>query len=196
MRLNETQWFLIFFLFTPQLLMNKQIGLKRYEVDGRKVLFYFDEVMDLFLIIMLDFDERQRSREWGRVLGVPQGWGSPCSFKWPLAWASFAADGGCGFAWKPKYNRGRWFTSAHGVVLVGYHLDFCLEIIWFSGPTSSAKCRIIKSHSTDLRVEGEFSLGLVSSRKLSGGCGQGTQVECLPLLCGKMCFKGQQSILV
>ncbi|MEE6510015.1 hypothetical protein FKM82_028976 [Ascaphus truei] len=27
-----------------QLLMNKQIGLKRYEVDGRKVLFYFDEI--------------------------------------------------------------------------------------------------------------------------------------------------------
>lgn len=27
-----------------QLLTNKQIGLKRYEVDGRKVLFYFDEV--------------------------------------------------------------------------------------------------------------------------------------------------------
>ncbi|KAI1230511.1 hypothetical protein IHE44_0009971 [Lamprotornis superbus] len=26
------------------LLMNKQIGLKRYEVDGRKVLFYFDEI--------------------------------------------------------------------------------------------------------------------------------------------------------
>ncbi|XP_069505312.1 C3 and PZP-like alpha-2-macroglobulin domain-containing protein 8 isoform X2 [Ambystoma mexicanum] len=27
-----------------QLLMNKQIGLKRYEVDGTKVLFYFDEI--------------------------------------------------------------------------------------------------------------------------------------------------------
>ncbi|XP_074834082.1 C3 and PZP-like alpha-2-macroglobulin domain-containing protein 8 isoform X2 [Carettochelys insculpta] len=27
-----------------QLLMNKQIGLKRYEVDGRKILFYFDEI--------------------------------------------------------------------------------------------------------------------------------------------------------
>ncbi|KAM4608160.1 C3 and PZP-like alpha-2-macroglobulin domain-containing protein 8 [Discoglossus pictus] len=27
-----------------QLLMNKQIGLKRYEVDGKKVLFYFDEI--------------------------------------------------------------------------------------------------------------------------------------------------------
>ncbi|KAJ7308318.1 hypothetical protein JRQ81_008852 [Phrynocephalus forsythii] len=27
-----------------QLLMNKQTGLKRYEVDGRKVLFYFDEI--------------------------------------------------------------------------------------------------------------------------------------------------------
>nr|XP_033811133.1 C3 and PZP-like alpha-2-macroglobulin domain-containing protein 8 isoform X1 [Geotrypetes seraphini] len=27
-----------------QLLINKQIGLKRYEVDGRKVLFYFDEI--------------------------------------------------------------------------------------------------------------------------------------------------------
>ncbi|KAJ6664317.1 hypothetical protein lerEdw1_008536 [Lerista edwardsae] len=27
-----------------QLLMNKQIGLKRYEMDGRKVLFYFDEI--------------------------------------------------------------------------------------------------------------------------------------------------------
>ncbi|XP_054835570.1 C3 and PZP-like alpha-2-macroglobulin domain-containing protein 8 [Eublepharis macularius] len=27
-----------------QLFMNKQIGLKRYEVDGRKVLFYFDEI--------------------------------------------------------------------------------------------------------------------------------------------------------
>uniref|UniRef100_A0ACB8F2G9 C3 and PZP-like alpha-2-macroglobulin domain-containing protein 8 n=1 Tax=Sphaerodactylus townsendi TaxID=933632 RepID=A0ACB8F2G9_9SAUR len=27
-----------------QLLLNKQTGLKRYEVDGRKVLFYFDEV--------------------------------------------------------------------------------------------------------------------------------------------------------
>ncbi|KAM4808477.1 C3 and PZP-like alpha-2-macroglobulin domain-containing protein 8 isoform 1-T1 [Rhinophrynus dorsalis] len=27
-----------------QLLLNKQIGLKRYEVDGRKVLFYFDEI--------------------------------------------------------------------------------------------------------------------------------------------------------
>ncbi|XP_044540941.1 C3 and PZP-like alpha-2-macroglobulin domain-containing protein 8, partial [Gracilinanus agilis] len=26
------------------LLMNKQIGLKRYEVEGRKVLFYFDEI--------------------------------------------------------------------------------------------------------------------------------------------------------
>lgn len=42
--------------------MNKQIGLKRYEVDGRKVLFYFDEVMTLFLIIMLDFSERQMTR--------------------------------------------------------------------------------------------------------------------------------------
>ncbi|XP_053147686.1 C3 and PZP-like alpha-2-macroglobulin domain-containing protein 8 isoform X2 [Hemicordylus capensis] len=27
-----------------QLLVNKQIGLKRYEVDGQKVLFYFDEI--------------------------------------------------------------------------------------------------------------------------------------------------------
>ncbi|XP_063003438.1 C3 and PZP-like alpha-2-macroglobulin domain-containing protein 8 [Elgaria multicarinata webbii] len=27
-----------------QLLMNKQIGLKRYELEGRKVLFYFDEI--------------------------------------------------------------------------------------------------------------------------------------------------------
>ncbi|XP_068090260.1 C3 and PZP-like alpha-2-macroglobulin domain-containing protein 8 [Hyperolius riggenbachi] len=27
-----------------QLLLNKRIGLKRYEVDGRKVLFYFDEI--------------------------------------------------------------------------------------------------------------------------------------------------------
>nr|DBA28327.1 TPA: hypothetical protein GDO54_008712 [Pyxicephalus adspersus] len=27
-----------------QLLLNKQIGLKRYEVEGRKVLFYFDEI--------------------------------------------------------------------------------------------------------------------------------------------------------
>ncbi|XP_018112272.1 C3 and PZP-like alpha-2-macroglobulin domain-containing protein 8 [Xenopus laevis] len=27
-----------------QLLLNKQIGLKRYEIDGRKVLFYFDEI--------------------------------------------------------------------------------------------------------------------------------------------------------
>lgn len=42
--------------------MNKQIGLKRYEVDGRKVLFYFDEVMTIFLIIMLDFNERQMAR--------------------------------------------------------------------------------------------------------------------------------------
>uniref|UniRef100_A0A8C3D5K4 C3 and PZP like alpha-2-macroglobulin domain containing 8 n=1 Tax=Corvus moneduloides TaxID=1196302 RepID=A0A8C3D5K4_CORMO len=42
-----------------QLLMNKQIGLKRYEVDGRKVLFYFDEVMTIFLVIILDFTERQ-----------------------------------------------------------------------------------------------------------------------------------------
>lgn len=39
--------------------MNKQIGLKRYEVDGRKVLFYFDEVMTLFLIIVFLFNERQ-----------------------------------------------------------------------------------------------------------------------------------------
>nr|XP_034973051.1 C3 and PZP-like alpha-2-macroglobulin domain-containing protein 8 [Zootoca vivipara] len=30
-----------------QLLSNKQIGLKRYEVDGRKVLFYFDEIPSL-----------------------------------------------------------------------------------------------------------------------------------------------------
>ncbi|KAG8126756.1 putative C3 and PZP-like alpha-2-macroglobulin domain-containing protein [Naja naja] len=30
-----------------KLLMNKQIGLKRYEVDGRKVLFYFDETAPL-----------------------------------------------------------------------------------------------------------------------------------------------------
>ena len=44
--------------FFPQLLVNKQIGLKRYEVDGRKVLFYFDEVMTLFLIILLLFNER------------------------------------------------------------------------------------------------------------------------------------------
>lgn len=42
--------------------MNKQIGLKRYEVDGRKVLFYFDEVMTIFLIIMLDVNERQMAR--------------------------------------------------------------------------------------------------------------------------------------
>lgn len=42
--------------------MNKQIGLKRYEVDGRKVLFYFDEVMTVFLIIMLDVNERQMAR--------------------------------------------------------------------------------------------------------------------------------------
>ncbi|CAJ0946495.1 unnamed protein product [Ranitomeya imitator] len=27
-----------------KLLLNKQIGLKRYEVEGRKVLFYFDEI--------------------------------------------------------------------------------------------------------------------------------------------------------
>lgn len=27
-----------------QLLMDKRVGLKRYELDGRKVLFYFDEV--------------------------------------------------------------------------------------------------------------------------------------------------------
>lgn len=39
--------------------MNKQIGLKRYEVDGRKVLFYFDEVKTLFLTNMLFFNERQ-----------------------------------------------------------------------------------------------------------------------------------------
>lgn len=42
--------------------MNKQIGLKRYEMDGRKVLFYFDEVMTIFLIIMLDVNERQMAR--------------------------------------------------------------------------------------------------------------------------------------
>lgn len=42
--------------------MNKQIGLKRYEVDGRKVLFYFDEVMTIFLTIMLNVNERQMAR--------------------------------------------------------------------------------------------------------------------------------------
>lgn len=52
-------------IFFPQLLMNKQIGLKRYEVDGRKVLFYFDEVMILFLIILLLFSERQMTSESG-----------------------------------------------------------------------------------------------------------------------------------
>lgn len=29
-----------------QLLMDKRVGLKRYELNGRKVLFYFDEVSD------------------------------------------------------------------------------------------------------------------------------------------------------
>lgn len=46
---------LLIFFPPSQLLMNKQIGLKRYEVDGRKVLFYFDEVMSWFLIVMLLF---------------------------------------------------------------------------------------------------------------------------------------------
>lgn len=32
--------------------MNKQIGLKRYEVDGRKVLFYFDEVKAFFVSLV------------------------------------------------------------------------------------------------------------------------------------------------
>jgi hypothetical protein len=37
---------LFFDLLSPpkQLLMDKRVGLKRYELDGRKVLFYFDEV--------------------------------------------------------------------------------------------------------------------------------------------------------
>lgn len=40
-----------------QLLMDKRVGLKRYEVDGRKVLFYFDEVpvyhhCDLFIAVV------------------------------------------------------------------------------------------------------------------------------------------------
>lgn len=39
--------------------MNKQIGLKRYEVDGRKVLFYFDEVMNFVITLMLLFNESQ-----------------------------------------------------------------------------------------------------------------------------------------
>ncbi|KAG7283666.1 hypothetical protein CRUP_020439 [Coryphaenoides rupestris] len=29
---------------TRRLLMDKRVGLKRYEVEGRKVLFYFDEI--------------------------------------------------------------------------------------------------------------------------------------------------------
>lgn len=45
-----------------QLLMNKQIGLKRYEVDGRKVLFYFDEVITLFSIVLLILNVRIRTR--------------------------------------------------------------------------------------------------------------------------------------
>jgi hypothetical protein len=37
--------------------MDKRVGLKRYEVDGRKVLFYFDEVpvyhhCDLFIAVV------------------------------------------------------------------------------------------------------------------------------------------------
>lgn len=59
----------------PQLLMNKQIGLKRYEVDGRKVLFYFDEVMNLFL--MPRFSERQIGR-WLHRDTVHRCW-------WPFA---------------------------------------------------------------------------------------------------------------
>lgn len=36
---------MVFFSFFPrQLLMDKRVGLKRYELSGRKVLFYFDEV--------------------------------------------------------------------------------------------------------------------------------------------------------
>lgn len=44
--------FVLLFGFFPQLLMNKQIGLKRYEVDGRKVLFYFDEVKTFFVSLV------------------------------------------------------------------------------------------------------------------------------------------------
>lgn len=35
-----------FFMYCAgqQLLMDKRVGLKRYELNGRKVLFYFDEV--------------------------------------------------------------------------------------------------------------------------------------------------------
>lgn len=33
-------------LLLQQLLMDKRVGLKRYELNGRKVLFYFDEVSD------------------------------------------------------------------------------------------------------------------------------------------------------
>lgn len=35
---------LIFSHIPQQLLMDKRVGLKRYELNGRKVLFYFDEV--------------------------------------------------------------------------------------------------------------------------------------------------------
>lgn len=36
--------------------MNKQIGLKRYEMDGRKVLFYFDEVGSRWVMVELLLD--------------------------------------------------------------------------------------------------------------------------------------------
>lgn len=118
MRLNMLAYF-----FYPQLLMNKQIGLKRYEVDGRKVLFYFDEVMTIFLIIMLDFNERQMARGWGtgRVLGVPQEGEDHSAAVTGQCLSLFCCRWCCGFGWKPKSNRGRWFTSAHGVVLGRYH---------------------------------------------------------------------------
>lgn len=35
---------LVYLCLPQQLLMDKRVGLKRYELSGRKVLFYFDEV--------------------------------------------------------------------------------------------------------------------------------------------------------
>lgn len=112
-RWDETK--LNLFVFS-QLLMNKQIGLKRYEVDGRKVLFYFDEVMSLFL--MPRFSERQVAARGYSVLLLVAicRWELGCSGNWRGVWACSEVGRCCG-----------WSASAHTRSLGRYRLVLTLK---------------------------------------------------------------------
>lgn len=108
---------------SSQLLMNKQIGLKRYEVDGRKVLFYFDEVMNLFLVITPRF-RRAGGCTWIQctAAGGHLQWELRCSCSRRVAWASSEVGRCCGFGWEPRHQGGGCSASAHTESPARYHL--------------------------------------------------------------------------